>query len=265
MEYYRVNQHSRECPACRSLLRALESAPSCPTLDTDLSDAILRRTSGNSCRKANELLCDFTDGNLDNVRHELVSAHLRHCSRCAKLARTLSELKEMLPTLAELRPTPPLVPEVLAATRAPSRTSLGFVQKASLFLSDLLRRPRFSWEAAYLGTLLIFALFGTPGSPIPDAGSRMLAALEQQDGLVPMTRENIARAYKAADLGWTGIQKATDRMTSLRVKYSESRDAWIKAGRVRVEDAGKRVTAIRDTGQQLLTDLSRKMKPANGQ
>jgi hypothetical protein len=260
VEYYQANQHVRDCPACYALLGLLESVRSCPALDIDLWEGVSKRTSGASCQRATELLCDYTDGTLDPSRSLLVRAHLEHCPRCRRLAEVLTELSGLLPSLSEITPTPSLVPQVLGWTRAVRQGSSGLVEKARVFVSGLLQRPHFSWEAAYLATLLIFALFGTPFSPLPDAGHSMRAALEQEKGLVSLASDNIAGVFQALEVGCSSMRKVQDRLATISDQSSRSLDTWRRAGQDRLAKAGRRLQAIRATSERVVADVSGKVK-----
>ena len=56
-----------------------------------LAASILERTSGPACHRSRDLLCDLTDGWLEETDAELVGLHLEVCDHCSALARTLRQ------------------------------------------------------------------------------------------------------------------------------------------------------------------------------
>jgi len=172
-----VEEHLARCDRCReleSLARAglpdLEAAE-----DPELTDAILNRTSGRACGRAHELLPDLADGQLAGADAELIGLHVEHCGACEALARTLGWLREELPEMASVEPAPGFVAEVMRATTGRGRAWAERIESVRAFFAGLVRRPRFTLEAAYVGAIVLFLVFATPFSPLRDVPSRALA------------------------------------------------------------------------------------------
>ena len=178
-----ADQHLYHCPACRGLFELLQMAETQAPGQLDVSQAVLSRTTGSTCRKCKNLLTELVDSSLDPIENELVLSHLDSCPACADLFRVMSEMSELLPQMRELTPDSSFVPDVLRSVRALQQRRSG-LSGVLEFFRGLWQRPRFSWEAAYLGALLVFALFGAPFSPVHDASARLLASLQNPEGLV---------------------------------------------------------------------------------
>jgi predicted anti-sigma-YlaC factor YlaD len=192
LERRTVEEHLAGCAACQALLETLQGTLDALAPDTgqsatveappDLAGAILARTSGPACGRAQEFLCDLVDGALAPAEAELVESHVEHCTRCASLRDTLAWLRTELSQMSHLEPRPELVPAILAATvraeprRAAARSAI--VAAAQRWWEHVVARPRFAWEAAYVATLIAVLLFGTPVSPFRGVPSRALAAVQ---------------------------------------------------------------------------------------
>jgi hypothetical protein len=140
----------------------------------ELTQSILRRTSGSPCRRAEALLCDHQDGTLEELDARLVRQHLVHCAGCRELAATVAGMQPTLAAMAEIEPADDFIEEVLAATLPwPARFRRRFRLLGEEWVR-LLRRPRIAWEGAYVGTMLLLLVFGTPLSPFSNVPSRAL-------------------------------------------------------------------------------------------
>lgn len=165
-----ANRHLQECAACRELHAALAAGrenvnDAQGVEDAQLSMRILSRTSGAACGSAVSRLCAWSDGELDTVDTDLVAGHLRHCLECAGLARALARLQVELPRLAAVDPGPAFLESVLARTsRRARRASLG--ERIAARLVQLLDRPRFALEAAFVATAILVVPMLAPGSPL---------------------------------------------------------------------------------------------------
>ena len=162
-----LSRHAAVCGRCRRLLMAVRglTEPLAPSLQNQLIRAVMDRTTGPACAGAQELLCDWLDHRADADSNELIALHLRHCPACSNLAATLIELGEVLPEWASIEPGPDFTAGVLRATvcvhpRRHSRRSAAPALAACW--NRIILRPRFVWEAAYVGTLAVFLLLGNP-------------------------------------------------------------------------------------------------------
>ncbi len=185
-----VEEHLAACSGCRELLDTVRG--NLDSLQTpapeDLTGAILARTSGPTCPRAEERLCDLVSGALAAGEAQLVRAHLEHCRRCQALVVTLRWLLPELREMGELQPDPAFTAEVLRATaplrRRVERRAAWRAHRRGLaaWWRRQLLRPRFALEVAYMATVLIVALFGTPISPLQGSAPRALAVVQATPG-----------------------------------------------------------------------------------
>lgn len=153
-----VKNHLAGCGTCRQLIGIAECRlnPWPGDAAPDLTREVLEKTSGATCEKARAHLCAWVDRELGQEERELLGSHLEHCPACQGLTATLLELKADLPTMAEVTPDPGFYLGVLKATVAHQDWRI----RAVKWWESLFQRPRFAWEAAYLGTLVIFGFLG---------------------------------------------------------------------------------------------------------
>ena len=71
LERRRCARHLEGCPSCRELAEPIAAAVAPPA---DLVGAVLARTSGSACGRAESLLCDWLDGELTGADRELMAA-----------------------------------------------------------------------------------------------------------------------------------------------------------------------------------------------
>jgi anti-sigma factor RsiW len=171
-----VERHLESCAGCAGLARALgEDAQDLPEID--LVASVLERTSGSPCASAWERLPGWVDAELGETDAALVRSHVEGCAGCAALAGALARLREELPLLAEPRLDDRFTTDVLRRT---SRSSAPVTAQAPLrdrlreWIQGLARRPRFALEASYVGGVLLFLVFGTPGSPLAGVSERAM-------------------------------------------------------------------------------------------
>ncbi len=173
VEWQEAEAHAAACARCRLLLDAMAGFGGSQDAAeaASLADAVLARTSGAPCGAARERLGDLVDGELEGIDRELVEGHLARCRACAELAAAMARASQLLPSFAALQPPADLAPAVIAATsrRPPAPT---FDERVSVWLSRLAARPRFSLEAAYVCTLLVFVLVGNPVAAFRETSAR---------------------------------------------------------------------------------------------
>jgi hypothetical protein len=193
--------HLEICVRCRALLGIVRGETDLLALEEreKLAQSILRRTSGPACRNAEDSLCQWIDGALSQADQQLISLHLAHCHNCAELAATLSELYDVLPDMATIEPDRQFTADVLQATLGmqflPRRQGREFDWRK--LWNCTMRRPRFAWEAAYVGTLLVLMMLGSPGIfPIASTVPQLLVSrsdqLLQQTGMIFADRQEAA-------------------------------------------------------------------------
>ena len=212
--------HLRDCEDCRFLLADLAVwSRESPGSRYDLSKSILAKTTGSSCRPAISLLCGFVDEELDPLDRELVAGHLKNCEGCAHLCAVLIEMKTALPALADIAPDSGFAHDVLQETRGLKNRRDSLLGKALSFLAEQVQRPRFSFEAAYLATLLLVVVFGTPISPARRAGPELLAAFQGEKGLVALAGDRASSWRDSAGRSWATIQAVSGRVRNTATAY----------------------------------------------
>jgi len=195
----------------------------------DLFEAVLSRTTGSACIRCRSLLGDFVDGFLEGIESELVLSHLGSCVACNSLFRTMSQMGEVLPGMRELSPDSSFVEDVVRSTRA-LRPGGPRLPRILDFFRGLAQRPRFSWEAAYLAALLVFGLFGTPFSPAHDASSRLLASLQNREGLVAQADSSMERWQQEAQTLVSASGHARQTIGRMTTRSAEAADQMVGEG-----------------------------------
>lgn len=160
--------HLAVCGECREVETLIAAAATGQGLEAPpglLAD-VLSRTSGGTCDSAHGLLCDHVDGTIDTVDDELLRLHLNDCHGCAGLALALTQMTSDMPAVAELRPDEGFVADVLARTSRRESLVAGWSVRLKEGWQRMMQRPRFAFEGAYLGLIIMVLLFGIPSSPL---------------------------------------------------------------------------------------------------
>lgn len=251
----RCERHLAACGRCRELAEPLRAAAPPPD---DLVDAVLARTSGSACGRAESLLCGRLDGELAGADRALLDAHLATCDECRALSAAIERLAAELPLLAELSPGPGFVEAVLAATLpVPVRLRRWWAAAWPQWV----RRPRFASEAAFVGTLALVLIFATPGSPLEALPGQALelartepnvrlelpvAALEE--GFATRVARPIGSRYargEAAVRGWAEALEARSRA------LADEGAGWLGTCRERLasllESADEKASQVEDS------------------
>jgi len=224
-----VRAHLERCDRCRELLALAEAPESSPV---DLAPAVLARTSGPSCGRAREMLGDVPSGSLSPLDAALVRSHLSGCTECAGLAGVVSELTRDLPLLAEIDPGEAFTRAVLARTGAPR----GVAGRGAAWLAawrQIVLRPRFALEAAYVLTAVVLIVFGVPSAPVA--------------GFSRQVRE-------VAALELPGRLEGTIRATGERLR-SHAEGAWRRSAAPVALDARRSVVAVASRSRETLDEL----------
>ncbi|MCP3982333.1 MAG: zf-HC2 domain-containing protein [bacterium] len=168
-------RHVAECARCRGLVELLcdeiELAATEPP--EDLTAAILERTTGSACDRAHDLLCDDADGALDGLDAELLRMHRSTCDPCDRLALTLRRLPSELSAMSSVVPDDAFADDVLRQT-LPANDPSGVGAWLAEVWARLTRRPRFAFESAYVGAMILVLVFAVPGSPLSAAPAQAL-------------------------------------------------------------------------------------------
>ncbi len=247
-ERRRCARHLEVCSGCRELVEPFEVAAAPPG---DLVGAVLARTSGAACGRAQSLLCAWLDKELLGTDQELMAAHLDSCAECRALAAVVRRLAAELPQLAELRPDPGFVAAVLAATLPPS---VRLRRWWTAGWPRWVRRPRFASEAAFIGTMALALIFATPGSPLEAVPTKALE-LARTD-----PRARIETPVAALEERFTTQVKEP---LSARYAHGEAEiRAWAKAaearGRVVADEVGSWIGTSRGRLASLLGSTDEK-------
>jgi hypothetical protein len=236
-----IHRHLDACDRCRSLAGALRGEAGMHALEipVDLTSAILCSTSGPACPEGERHLCAWADGMLAQMDRELLALHLEHCFGCRKLADTLAELKEILPGMATLEPDPYFTVDVLKlAMKSRSRENIEPPPlKLAVWWRRLMRRPRFAWEAAYIGTILILIILGNP-------------AIQPRALAVPdLLADRSGQLLQQATLAFA------DHQTAARRSYGDLRQKGIGLWEHAVDLEGRTTSALRSHVTSILDDL----------
>jgi anti-sigma factor RsiW len=236
--------HMKACPGCRRLAMAVrgESPPAPAALSADLTRFIMDSTSGSACPQAQSELCDCVDGILDHGSRELVSLHLASCPECRGLAAVLMELNQSLPEMAALAPDERFVEDVIALTSgrpAPVPVVRPRIDFREMWLRWI-RRPRFAWEAAYVGAMLVLLILGNPAISTQSYSVPQLLLrngdlwLHGTTSSIAGTREEARHSLDALKTRgrrlWGGATSLTVRSTSALREGAESILEGLKAG-----------------------------------
>ncbi|MFB3902246.1 MAG: zf-HC2 domain-containing protein [Acidobacteriota bacterium] len=258
MERREAEVHLDHCNSCRGLFEALQSGENQPD-QQDLSGAVLSRTTGSACGRCRDLLGELLDGVSEDVESELVRSHLATCAPCSALFQTMSEMAEILPRMRETVPDSLFVPDVMRSTRAFGRDHKG-LSRILDFCRMLAERPRFSWEAAYLGTLLVFGLFGTPFSPAYDAGSRLLASLQNRDGLVTQAGTAIRGWHEDLETAVAASVRGREKVSRMTTRAATAAELLIAQGRDCMQESGGYLASTGKTVQAKIADVYHQVK-----
>ena len=161
-----VQAHVDGCSDCREVAALLRMDLAQGGASPDLTAAVLERTSGSACVRAEEILCDHVDDTLQAVDTELLTLHFESCDGCASTASALARLAQILPTMATLEPAGDFVGDVLAATSARPRPWADLGARWARTWAGLLERPRIAWELGYIGGMALWLVVGTFGAPL---------------------------------------------------------------------------------------------------
>jgi predicted anti-sigma-YlaC factor YlaD len=145
---------------------------------------VLKATSGAPCDKIEKWLVD--EAWSAGTTRPWVREHLEDCSPCRSLEAALVELRRELPRLASLPVETGFTERVLRKTLPPRQR---FARWSTSLWRRWLVRPRFASELAYVLTVVLIVLVGSPSAPLR-------ALSETRDGRV--TVEHLERDLQTA-------------------------------------------------------------------
>jgi hypothetical protein len=199
--------HLKECDSCRRLLAIARGKLSVlpEEISRELALSIIEHTSGSACPRVEECLCSYVDGELNSEVSQLVSSHLDSCPACRTIADKLRIMAEELPQMAEIEPAVEFAQKVLGATSRwrPFRPSLR--TRFLTWWNRLIQRPRFSYEAAYVGTLVLVFAFGNPVTPLRS----ITLEIVDPSWFQPAIRERVS---KILPTGWVDAEAPVLRL-----------------------------------------------------
>ncbi|GEM_PF-4227946 len=246
-----ADAHLCRCSACRDLADLVREAFPLPQVPVPagLTEAILARTSGPACSRAAERLANRGEGPMDPTREELLRSHLEGCAGCRSIAAALDTLALDLPSLAEMRPPESLLPQVLAATSGEGFGPAWRVRWKTAW-THFVERPRFAFEAAYAGLVLLVLLFGLPfrhgidpswGANFDPSRLRPVQTLFARDGLL---------ADSVHSAGVRIQDRVADEAKAFSTWLEARRDVisrrWANAGNDDSEEPGRSVGAEKE-------------------
>ncbi len=176
-----LSGHRERCRDCGAWFdafvegaRVWDQDPARPPLD----EAVLARTLGSPCDRAQHALAAAWDERLEAPAAARVAAHLAGCEECRLVEALLTATRSGLADLAEADPGPAFAAAVFARTsrRPPRRT---WADRARAVGRGWLARPRFAWEAAYVLTLCWLLVFGNPIATFDWTTARVGAVAER--------------------------------------------------------------------------------------
>ena len=213
-----LQTHVDSCAACGRLLGVALGQADLTDSPRGLAEGVFERTSGSPCIRARELLCDHVDGQLGAAETDLLRRHLDHCPACAALWAALSELRVELPGMADIQPDPFFCAAVIRRLSRLETPSADRQSRVRQWWASVVRRPRFSWEVAYVATLLLVFAIGNPFSPSYGSSLREsvpAAAWARASRQVPQFWETLADRGSSATadvaLEISGVWSAADR------------------------------------------------------
>ncbi len=224
-----AEHHLQQCDTCRELVGMLQH----DTLFDEVPlperfvDAVLQQTSGSTCESAERRMVAHLDGALGELDQSLVSLHLSECPECRRLKSTLERLSDELPQLAEIAPPHGFAQTVLSLTS--ERPT--FEQRLTGWWQRLLSRPRFAFEAAYLGILVVVLAVG-PGS-MGILGEKLSAWTQVKPDLSPVPIGELVEGTTSKTSMWasqlTGraTVAAKSRLRSSREFVEVNKNDWV--------------------------------------
>ena len=145
---------------------------------------------------------------------------------------SLGRLAEDLPALAGVEAGDRFVTELLGRTTGRRRPVERWAARLAAGWGEMLRRPRFAWEAAYVATFVAALLFTTPGSPLAGVPRTALDLAEARP--LAQLREPVARLEEPGLVGeprGSGASRASGRprrSTRPHGARAGSHAAWAK-------------------------------------
>lgn len=185
--------------------------------DEAFVQGVLGRTTGSACGRCLDRLPDLTDGALEDLDRQLVQGHLEHCTGCRAVAVTLGWVTPMLPDMAEIDPGDAFTSAVLDATtrqkawdEAGPTGAAGLVDRLGRWWERQILKPQFTFQVAYVATVVLVLLTAVPGAPLKGAPGKALEVIQAGPQAAPVLGPAMVTASD-----WLGTRTDT-AMASLR-------------------------------------------------
>jgi hypothetical protein len=144
----------------------------------DLTRAILVRTTGPACGRAQAMMVADPADARDSATDALLAGHLQHCRACRDLAAAWQETSDLLPALADIDPGAAFAADVFA------RTTRRPVSAWKTRWDRVVARPHFSLEVVYVAACLCVLLVGNPTSIAGAVAERVQMLTSSSDAAV---------------------------------------------------------------------------------
>lgn len=155
-----IEEHLNQCSNCQTVVSIFRYTSE--RNSTELNDIIIDSTSGPLCPRIKPLLPEWMDGFLDREDFQLIEHHLDNCISCRQMVQIMREVQAGLAELVPVSLPENLTQQILDATSRSKHSQYVYSLKPGVklrsFWEKIKLRPRFSFEAAYIGALLLFTL-----------------------------------------------------------------------------------------------------------
>jgi len=235
-------EHADSCSHCYHMLSIALGRIDLlsPETSRQLTLSILDRTSGSTCLQAQSRLCDLVDKVLSPESEQIAWLHINSCQGCGALAETLIELRSALPEMAELEPDELFAAAVLESTSSRKAPFEKIRSRTARWWHNIVRSPRFAWEAAYAGALIFFLAFGNLGSSWRDPPVIIPDSFQQ----------SLVRSRSKAAQITEGI---SFRLAGRRKQITQSLDNWNKKGLGYLDEAITANTSVLESFRESTT------------
>lgn len=252
-----MTTHLESCPECRQTAQIVRGDFDLEPEDIpeDFASEVLELTSGTTCRQARHHLCKLADGELSADYAKVVASHLRTCMECSGLFVALTELAEVLPEMVLLEPDASFTADVLARTVRAGEVSPQ-PNRIQRFLDSIVQRPRFSWEAAYVGTLFMVTVWGVVATP---------AVLEESAQRLASTQINLVRLADALQRN-AAENWITNRTEELNRMIVEQYPVWKSSAANSIVAAREEIRDLPEkSGEYLEVKMGQTLEAISGQ
>lgn len=220
-----IDEHIADCPECARLLELTTGDLTMQTADEKeaLTGAILAGTSGSACGRSHAMLADSIDNTLDAGDRELLDRHMEHCGGCRELAGTLAWLAPQLREMAEVSPDARFTADVVSVTSARNRSRFAWVDQVREWGREWVETPMFSWQAAYVGAVLIVVTIGNPFACLKEGSTRVANAFQMNTmiQIADITQPYFSLKEQVLGFGKAELNETEERASSVRATVTD--------------------------------------------